>query len=377
MRILIFLGSSLDVSGGTEEVIFGATEGLTEAGHTVGLLELAETRANRSLPHQVCLWTIPPPDYPEISRPSSWLKFFDLVRQFQRVIRKFKPDILWVHFPTWQAIPLRAAALVPHRWRLVITAHGSDIRSMPFIQPRLNPWICSLFKRADAVTAVSQSLLNDLLYHHPYLAGKAYVVYNSVGRKWLSPDNELPATSQNYILYAGRLHIVKGPDLLLRAWKLIQSEVEGVKLWLAGDGPEWDNLKSLTRSLELNGTVRFLGVKPAVDLRSLYQHAKVVVFPSRNEGLPLSTLEAFASGAISVGTKVGGMPEIIEDGINGFLVDPDSPEALAAGILRALRLSSDEKQRISQSARNTIEKKFQRSMMVERYVQLFQKLIDQ
>jgi glycosyltransferase involved in cell wall biosynthesis len=101
-----------------------------------------------------------------------------------------------------------------------------------------------------------------------------------------------------------------------------------------------------------------------------------VVFPSRNEGLPLGVLEACARGAISVGTKVGGIPEVIEDGTNGFLVDPDSPEAFAAGILRALRLSTDDKQRISQSARNTVEQSFQRSMMMESYVQLFQKLID-
>jgi glycosyltransferase involved in cell wall biosynthesis len=364
------------VSGGTEGVVLEAAEGLTQAGHTVGLLEMATTPANRRLPNQVCLWTISPPAYPEISRPRSWLTFLTLVRQFQRVIRQFKPDILWVHFPTWQAIPLKAAGLLPHRWRLVITAHGSDIRSMPFLQPRLNPWIGNLFKQAAAVTAVSQSLLPDLLYHQPSVAAKAHVVHNGVGPTWLDQDAECPATNQNYILYAGRLHIVKGPDILLRAWKLIERETRGVELWLAGDGPEGDNLKNLTRSLGLNGTTRFLGAKTQEDLRTLYQQAKVVVFPSRNEGLPLSTLEACARGAISVGTKVGGIPEVIEDGISGFLVDPDSPEALAAGILRALRLSTDERQRISESARNTVEKRFQRSMMVDGYVQLFQKLID-
>ncbi len=364
------------MSGGTEAVVLGAAEGLTQAGHTVALLEMATTPANRRLPNQVSLWTISPPDYPEITRPRSWLTFLAQVRQLQRVISQFKPDILWVHFPSWQAIPLKAAGLLPHRWRLVITAHGSDIRVVPFTQPRLKPWIGNLFRRAEAVTAVSQSLLHDLIYHHPYVAAKAQVIHNSVGPTWLSHDDECPATDQSYICYVGRLHIVKGPDLLLRAWKLIEGETRGVELWLAGDGPECDNLKNLARSLGLNETIRFLGSKSPEDLRILYQQAQVVVFPSRNEGLPLSTLEACACGAISVGTRVGGIPEVIEDGINGFLVDPDSPEALAAGILRALRLSADEKQRISQSARNTVEKRFQRSMMVDKYVQLFQKLID-
>lgn len=353
-----------------------AAEGLTQAGHTVGLLEMAATPATRRLPDQVSLWTMSPGVYPETSRPRSWLECFALVRQFQRVISKFKPDILWVHFPTWQAIPLKAAGLLPHRWRLVITAHGSDIRSMPFVQPRLNPWIGNLFKQAAVVTAVSQSLLRDLLDRHPYVAAKAYVVHNGVGPTWLNQDAECPATDQNFILYAGRLHHVKGPDILLRAWKLIERETRGVELWLAGDGPEGDNLKTLTRSLGLNGTTRFLGAKTQEDLRTLYQQAKVVVFPSRQEGLPLGTLESCACGAISVGTKVGGIPEVIEDGLNGFLVEPDSPETFAAGILRALRLSADEKQRVSESARNTIEKSFQRSMMLESYVQLFQKLID-
>lgn len=364
------------MSGGTEAVVLEAAEGLTQAGHTVGLLELAATPAKRRLPNQVCLWTISPAACPETRHPRSWLKVLNLVRQFQRVISQFNPDILWVHFPTWQAIPLKAAGLLPHRWRLVITTHGSDIRSMPLIQPRLNPWIGNLFKQAEAVTAVSQSLLRDLLDRYPYVAAKAHVVHNGVGPTWLNQDAECPATNQNYILYAGRLHTVKGPDILLRAWKLIERETRGMELWLAGDGPEGDNLKDLTRSLGLSGTTRFLGAKTQEDLRTLYQQAKVVVFPSRNEGLPLGILEACARGAISVATKVGGIVEVIEDGINGFLVDSDSPEAFAAGILRALRLSTDEKQRISQSARNTVEKRFQRSMMVDTYVQLFQKLID-
>jgi glycosyltransferase involved in cell wall biosynthesis len=297
------------------------------------------------------------------------------VQQFLRVIHEFKPDIVSVHFPVWQTIPLLALQAIPRRWRLVVTVHGNDIRSWPFIQPRLPPLQRLLFKQADAVTAVSQSLLQNAVELYPFLRDKARVIHNGISPWWFdSGVKELAGSGPQYVLFVGRFHTVKGVDLLLRAWAIVRRRISGITLWLVGDGPELKNLIALTYELRVNEFVRFVGRKPRQDLRPLYRNAELVAIPSRNEGLPLVALEAGACGSICLGTRVGGLAEVIEDNVTGFLVEPESPEALADALLSALGQPQEMKQRMSVAAKQRIQRHFSQERIIGSYVHLFQSL---
>src|SRR5271170_1517946 len=336
MRVLLFYGWRIHNRGGAGISVLGLAEGLMQAGHSVGIVDIEKAGSNDKLlgSLDVSYWSIPKVPFPTGFR--SWASFVRGLWQMRALLRKFKPDILSVQCPVFQTHLVVAASCLPHRWRLAVTVRGSDVRAVPLQNPVLRPWQNRLFKRADAVISVSQSLLQDVLNSYPLVRGKAAVIPNSLDRSWFDNSVTQSADNERYVLFVGRFHIVKGVDLLLHAWSLIQGQVASISLWLIGEGQELRSLNALSERLGVSKSVRFKGYKTQAELPRLYRGAEFVVLPSRNEGLPRVALEAGACGAICVATNVGGIPETILDGVTGFLVDPDSPEALARVMLRAL-----------------------------------------
>jgi len=177
-------------------------------------------------------------------------------------------------------------------------------------------------------------------------------------------------------LFVGAFLAVKGVDILLHAWRRIQDEAPGLSLVLVGEGLDFDSLVGLSERLGVNGSVRFAGTKLQQDLLSLYRDAELVVIPSRNEGLPRVALEAGACASICVGSNLGGLPEVIEDQVTGFLVEPESPNRLAEAMLRALNLPVEVKLRMSTAAKARIRERFTHERMIANYEELFQSLLD-
>jgi glycosyltransferase involved in cell wall biosynthesis len=377
LKVLLFYASEIAALGGAELSVLSLAEGLTKRGHHTTILEFAATPSKRRLASGITVSSIPRAFYPHLRRPGSWLRFSQSLWQFLKVVHQFKPDVVSVHFPTWQSPPVVAAHALPHKWRLVVTARGSDIGTIPFSQPKLRRWQSLLFQRADAVTAVSESLRRDMLALYPFLRSKVRVIYNAADPQWFEKGVADPpgANLERYLLFVGAFQSIKGVDVLLHAWQRIQGRVPGLSLLLVGEGADFDSLVGLSESLGVSGSVRFVGPKPQEDLLPLYRDAQLVVIPSRNEGLPRVALEAGACGSICVGSNVGGLPEVIEDRITGLLVEPESPEALAEAMLRALNLPAGLKQRMSTAARDKIRQQFGYERMVGSYEELFQSLL--
>jgi glycosyltransferase involved in cell wall biosynthesis len=216
-----------------------------------------------------------------------------------------------------------------------------------------------------------------MLALYPFLRSKVRVIYNAADPQWFEKGVVDPpgANLERYLLFVGAFQSIKGVDVLLHAWQRIQGRVPGLSLLLVGEGADFDSLVGLSESLGVSGSVRFVGPKPQEDLLPLYRDAQLVVIPSRNEGLPRVALEAGACGSICVGSNVGGLPEVIEDRITGLLVEPESPEALAEAMLRALNLPAGLKQRMSTAARDKIRQQFGYERMVGSYEELFQSLL--
>jgi glycosyltransferase involved in cell wall biosynthesis len=147
-----------------------------------------------------------------------------------------------------------------------------------------------------------------------------------------------------------------------------------IQLWIVGDGPERQNLTALANELDISSSVCFLGARKREDLPLLYRGARMVVLPSRREGLPIGLLEAGAAGALSVATRIPGISEVIEDGVNGFLVAPESPSDLAAGVLKVLRLPRESARTLRQAARKRVLQQFSEERIVSDYVELYQSI---
>lgn len=375
MRLLLFYFAELGGLGGVEVAVLTLAEALSQRGIVAGIVEIAPKRkAHRILSSGISVWTVTAPSYPRFWRPRSWVSFARATLQFQTIVRQFRPDVVHVHYPVAQCFPVVGASLFPHHWKLIVTVHNSDIRVSPIQEPVVRKWQGRLFARADALTAVSQSLLDDASEMYVNFRAKARVVHNGVGPHWFQLPLDRDA-SADYVFFAGRLHPVKGVDLLLASWKAISSSFPGTELWIAGDGPERANLAALATKLNLSSSVRFLGSKTLEELPILYRNARVVVLPSRREGLPISLLEAGACGAICIGTRTPGIPEVIEDGKTGYLVSPDSPEELGKALIRTLQLSPDQTIQFRQAARERIAGEFSESRMIEHYMGLYEAIL--
>jgi glycosyltransferase involved in cell wall biosynthesis len=129
----------------------------------------------------------------------------------------------------------------------------------------------------------------------------------------------------------------KGIDVLLRAFAQIRDREPQVRLVLAGDGPLRSRLEDLARSLGIGDRVEFLGRQERAQVADLLHGCRVFVLPSRSEPFGIVILEAMACAKPVVATSAGGIPEIIESGKNGILVEPENPKALAEAVMTALK----------------------------------------
>ena len=137
---------------------------------------------------------------------------------------------------------------------------------------------------------------------------------------------------KDYFCYVGRLSHEKGIDVLVRA----AASLDTGRLLVVGDGPEGDRLKALARELG-TGRVGFAGYRSGEELRRILAESQFVVLPSRwYENFPYAVMEAFASSKAVVASRIGGIPEMVDDGVNGLLFPAGDVGALAERLRRML-----------------------------------------
>lgn len=264
-----------------------------------------------------------------------------LVRQ----LRRERVDILHTHLFDPSVVGLVAGTLARTPLR-VMTRHYSDYHTR--INRPVHVWLDRLATHlSHEVIAVSQHTADHMIRVEHAQAGKIHVVANGIDFDRVrisSPEaptrlrRELGLEQARIVLMAARLHPEKGYEILLQAMHLLKPRVERLALLIAGTGALESHYRSLTSSLGLEGVVRFLGFRR--DLADLMVAADVVVLPSLAEAFGLVLAEAIYLGKPVVATRVGGIPEIVEDGVDGVLVPPADAAALADALERVLRDAS-------------------------------------
>ena len=184
-------------------------------------------------------------------------------------------------------------------------------------------------------------------------------------------DNLLDDHSQT-VVCVSRLSYEKGIDVLLQAWQLVHKEVPQAKLVIVGDGPLEAQLVDMVKALGIAESVEFMGVQH--DVAAQLHRSSIAVLPSRREGMPNAVLEAMACGLPCVATRVSGSEDIIEQGVNGLLVEIEDFRDMARTLLALLR---DEAltRRMGYAARATIEQRFSLERVTDSYIKLYNNLI--
>lgn len=192
------------------------------------------------------------------------------------------------------------------------------------------------FNVSDAVISVSKA--GEASYEEIYSVpqNKKYIVYNGISDKLIENGcrNNVNAHLPYRLLYIGRLNRIKGVDLLLNAVNLLKNDYD-IQLNIVGDGPERIVLENLMTELHLENIVKFCG--ESMDIGEYLSGAEVFVYPSTcQEVFGISLVEALSYGVPCVANRVGGIPEIIENGFNGELAETITVETLAKAIKKIL-----------------------------------------
>lgn len=227
---------------------------------------------------------------------------------------------------------------------------------------------------ADRVTFISRSSARDFLGVGS--EAEATVIYNGLpdadeGTIGAEPvDGPEPVD----LLFVGVHNLRKRIPLLPFVLERVRREIPAARLRLIGFRSEdHPALQRLARELGVETGMVFEGPMRSDELPPFYRAARVLLVPSIYEGLPMVVMEAFQHGLPCVATRVSGHPEIVESGVNGFLVEPDNPDAMADAALKIL-LDAELARSMSRAARRRIRERFGVERQVESYLDVYREL---
>lgn len=276
---------------------------------------------------------------------------FTLAAFLERDARRFSGRVLQFHHPGVPAGYLRARApkiLVVHLDAADIDSGQGESRwgKIPGLLHRFED---ITLPRIDRIFTVNRSGADFYRARHPNVADRVSFLPTFVDPTMFAPlDGADRARARRglearlgvaadpadrLLLFVGRLERQKDPELLIRSFVEAQRRHGRLRLVVVGEGGLRDEATALAASTEVADRVHWLGFQPRSELPDLMNTADMLLLPSLFEGMPITVLEALACGLPVVGTAVGEVPAVVQDGANGRLIAERSPEAVAEGIL--------------------------------------------
>jgi N-acetyl-alpha-D-glucosaminyl L-malate synthase BshA len=300
------------------------------------------------------------------------------VKQEEVALRE-RLDILHVHY----AVPHATAAFLAkemirdqHDLKVVTTLHGTDITLVGREKSFFTVTKFSI-ERSDAVTAVSQYLKDETYAAFGCTGCGIDVIPNFVNLDEYRPSDDAHCRSalvpgdKKVLMHVSNFRELKRVPDVIRAFARVREQIDAA-LVLVGDGPERPAAEAEVERLELGGDVQFLGKVDAV--ADLLRAADLFLLPSSSESFGLSALEAMACGAPVVASDVGGLPEVVEDGVSGRLVPVGDVDAIAQATLELLR---PERWNAARSAAIERAQGFSTERVVPRYEALYKRVLQQ
>lgn len=302
--------------------------------------------------------------------------------QLTRLIRRVRPQV--VHTHTAKAGTLgRLAARLARVPVIVHTYHGHVFHGyFPPARTRLFLAIeRGLAKWTDRLLTVSETVRSELLRLGIGAPEKLVVVPLGLDLEPFTGTETLRGQLRGELglgeeaLLVGivaRLVPIKAHEVFLEAAAQVARRLPQSRFLVVGDGARRAELETLAGRLGLDDRVRFLGWRR--DLDRIYADLDVVALTSRNEGSPVSLIEAMAAGRPVVATRVGGVPDLVEDGVTGWLVPPGDPEALAEA-MAALLADPDRRQAMGQAGRKRVIPAFSAERLLQDMDRLYTALL--
>ncbi len=309
------------------------------------------------------------------NKPLRWLHNMKLNALF----KKYRPTIVHTHLGgIVYAFVLTMKYRTPVRVHTLHSVAEHEMGMGPSRRVRLLAFRFRVGSFVPVAIAEEVARTFETLYNYP----NPILIPNGVPIDAFSPDREvrqrvrreLGVEPQTLVfVHVGRFAAVKNHEMLVAAFaQLVGQQPLPTELWLVGDGELRKAVQHQVRALGIESRVRFLGVRS--DIPDLLRAADVFVFPSRWEGNPLSVMEAMAAGLPVIATAVGGVPELVEDGVSGILVPNEDHNALV-GALQQLVQRADLRAQMAHAARRRAEERFDIRHTVAAYESLYESLL--
>jgi len=316
------------------------------------------------------------PTYPLFVSPPYTLA---LATKMAEVAERARLDLLHVHYALPHAISGILAREMSDgngvRLKIVTTLHGTDITIVGQDRSYL-PITRWGIEQSDAVTAVSR-YLTEMTVRELGVRRRIETIPNFVDPKRYSPDGasnyarSLVKNGEHAILHISNFRPVKRIADVLKVFDRIRRKFPA-RLLLIGDGPERSLAERLSRELGFEDRATFLGNVVAVE--TVLPVAKLLLLPSDAESFGLAALEAMACEVPVVASRVGGLPEVIEHGVSGFLHAPDALDEMAASGVMVLR-DCDKHRAIAQAACTRVREEFCAEKIVPMYEDCYQSVV--
>lgn len=295
-----------------------------------------------------------------------------LASRMAEVAEQYELDLLHVHY----AIPHSVSAMLAkgilssqRRLPFVTTLHGTDI-TLVGMDRSYFPITKYSIEQSDAVTAISEDLRRHTVEVFD-VSKPIETIHNFVNASLYRPREER-APGPPRMIHLSNFRPVKRVTDCIRVLAQVRKSVDA-ELWMVGDGPERGAAERLAHDLGLVCAVKFLGKRN--DVPALLREADVLLMPSEMESFGLAALEGMSSGVVPVGTRVGGVPELITEGLDGFLSEVGDVDAMAA---RAAELLGDLDRchAMGRAARRTAEERFSTELIIPKYEAMYRRVVE-
>ncbi len=362
------------------------TSGLAERGYDTTLVAGTLARGEDSMAFVAEGLGVRVEHLPELSREISPLRDARAVVRLARIIRSERPQILHTHTAKAGAVG-RLAALLAGDARppiIVHTFHGHVLRG--YFDPvrtygfrLLERWLAL---KTTKLIAVSPQVRDDLVAFGVAPAEKFAVIRLGIEleQRVATDENARRETRRVFgvpedafvVGWIGRMTAVKNTDDVLLALRALHDRGVDGYLLMVGDGPDRDRVERRAHELALTRRCLFLGYQEEV--ARFYAVLDAMLLPSLNEGTPVSAIEALAAGRPVVATRVGGVPDVVDDTEDGFLVEPGAPDALADRLERLAR-EPELRAQMGERGRSRVIDRYAVSRLVDDIDNLYRELL--
>jgi N-acetyl-alpha-D-glucosaminyl L-malate synthase BshA len=355
---------------------------LAALGHDVHLISYSQPFRLSGRDSGIHYHEVPVSSYPLFEFPPYDLA---LASRMAEIAELYSLDLLHVHY----AIPHSVSALLARqmlavsgrRLPFVTTLHGTDITLVGLDHGYL-PITRYAIQQSDGVTSISD-YLKKATNDNFGITRPIEVITNFVNCDVYMPINDeaaraearqhLAAPGDAILMHLSNFRPVKRVVDVVRVFAQVARELPA-QLVLVGDGPDRSAAEWLAHDLGIQSRVHFLGKQERVN--EMLPLADLMLMPSELESFGLAALEAMACKVPSIATRVGGVPELIDDGVTGLLYPVGDVDAMAAGAIQLLK-DRDRLETMREAARKTAQKRFCSSLVVPHYVRYYESVLEE